>query len=101
MGDLRVGKQRHLIFATPFLTEELTVVKDPFKPPGQLLSIHSFILQDGRRKHLPLALVLMSRKMEEDYVAVLQALVNDLEETSVEEFMVDYEVDKLIQLKNL
>lgn len=43
----------------------------------------------------------MSRKMEEDYVAVLQALVNDLEETSVEEFMVDYEVDKLIQLKNL
>lgn len=24
VGDLRVGKQRHLIFATPFLTEELT-----------------------------------------------------------------------------
>lgn len=34
----------------------------------------------------------MSRKTEEDYVAVLQALVNSLEETSVEEFMVDYEV---------
>lgn len=77
------------------------VVKDPFKRSGQLLSIHSFILQDGRRKQLPLAFVLMSRKTEEDYVAVLQALVNSTEETSVEEFMVDYEVGKLIQWEYL
>lgn len=43
----------------------------------------------------------MSRKTEEDYVAVLQALVDRLEETSVEEFMVDYEVGKLNQWENL
>lgn len=74
----------------------LQVVRDPFKASGQLLSIHSFILQDGRRKQLPLAFLLMSRKTEEDYVAVLQAIVDCLQETSVEEFMVDFEVGKSI-----
>uniref|UniRef100_A0A8W8MYX2 MULE transposase domain-containing protein n=1 Tax=Magallana gigas TaxID=29159 RepID=A0A8W8MYX2_MAGGI len=113
VDDVRVGDQRHLIFATPFQRNLLRhskrwfmdgtfkVVKDPFKRSGQLLSIHSFILQDGRRKQLPLAFVLMSRKTEEDYVAVLQALVDRLEETSVEEFMVDYEVGAWLAIRRV
>lgn len=113
VDDVRVGDQRHLIFATPFqrnllrhskrwfMAGTFKVVKDPFKRSGQLLSIHSFILQDGRRKQLPLAFVLMSRKTEEDYVAVLQALVDRLEETSVEEFMVDYEVGAWLAIRRV
>ncbi|XP_048755039.2 uncharacterized protein LOC125666009 [Ostrea edulis] len=79
----------------------LQVVRDPFKASGQLLSIHSFILQDGRRKQLPLAFVLMSRKTEEDYVAVLQAIVDCLQETSVEEFMVDFEVGAWLAIRRV
>lgn len=67
------------------------VVKDPFKKSGQLLSIHSFVHKDGRRKQFPLVFALMSRK---DYVAVLWAILDSLQDTEVEEFMVDFEVGK-------
>lgn len=56
------------------------VVKDPFKKSGQLVSFHSFVNKDGRRKKFPL----MSRKTEEDYVAVLQAILDSLQETGGE-----------------
>ena len=70
------------------------VVKDPFKKSGQLLSIHSFVHKDGRRKQFPLVFALMSRKTEEDYIAVLRAILDSLQDTEVEGFMVDFEVGK-------
>ena len=65
---------------------------DPFKKSGQLLSIHSFVHKDGRRKQFPLVFAWMSRKTEEDYVAVFRAILESLQETQVEEFTVDFEL---------
>ena len=67
---------------------------DPFKKSGQLLSIHSFVHKDGRRKQFPLVFAWMSRKTEEDYVAVFRAILESLQETQVEEFTVDFELGK-------
>jgi len=53
-------------------------MKDPFKDRGQLLSIHAFVRQDGKRKQFPLAFAIMSRKTKADYVAV-SMLIDEIE----------------------
>ena len=69
-------------------------VKDPFKKSGKLLSTHSFVHKEGRRKQFPLVFTLMFRKTEEDYASVFRAILESLQETQVEEFMVDFELGK-------
>lgn len=56
---------------------------------------HSLLVhKEGRRKQFPLVFALMSRKTEEDYVAVFRAIMESLQATQVEEFMVDFELGK-------
>lgn len=50
----------------------------------------SFVHKDDHRKQFFLVFALMSRKTEKYYAAVLRAILGSLQDTEVEEFMVDF-----------
>ncbi|KAH3817396.1 hypothetical protein DPMN_118930 [Dreissena polymorpha] len=58
------------------------------------MSIHAFIQKDGMKKQLPLVFALMSRKTEADYVAVLTAIKEKLDNPVVDNFVLDFEQGK-------
>lgn len=76
LGDVRVGRYRHLAFATPqqltllgtsntwYVDATFTIVKPPFR---QLFSIHAFVRSNSEVKQIPLAFALMSKKRADDY----------------------------------
>ncbi|XP_052259998.1 uncharacterized protein LOC127864381 [Dreissena polymorpha] len=100
--DLRVDRERHILFSTPrqleilrstkrwFMDGTFKIVDRPFRG-GQLMSIHGFIQFDGKMKQIPLLFALMSRRKKEDYVAVLCEIKSILGAYSVEGFVVDFE----------
>ena len=55
------------------------------------MSIQSFVRCDDTVKQVPILFVLMSRRQKQDYVAVLQAVKERLEDPIVEWFMMDFE----------
>ncbi|WAR14239.1 hypothetical protein MAR_004344, partial [Mya arenaria] len=101
IGDVRVGDERHLMFSTPsqlqflgqarrwYLDGTFRVVNRPFT---QLWSVHAFLQQGESVKQVPLLYVLMSKRRKQDYVAVLQKLIEIMEEApKVEGFVMDFE----------
>ncbi|XP_052260568.1 uncharacterized protein LOC127864714 [Dreissena polymorpha] len=102
IADLRVDRERHILFSTPrqleilrstkrwFMDGTFKIVDRPFRG-GQLMSIHGFIQFDGKMKQIPLLFALMSRRKKEDYVAVLGEIKSILGAYSVEGFVVDFE----------
>ena len=75
------------------------IVDAPFNG-GQLMSIHSFMEKDGNCKQVPLMFALMSRRRQDDYVAVFRKLLDVLGTVQVEEFMLDFE-QGITQLNSL
>ncbi|KAH3858978.1 hypothetical protein DPMN_101624 [Dreissena polymorpha] len=72
LADIRVGDQRHIIFATEYQRNLLCHARRWFMDEKR--PIDAFIQMDGMKKQLPLVFALMSRKTEADYVAVLTAI---------------------------
>ena len=78
--DIKVGHQRHLLFATDLQLSLLAnaktwyvdgtffVVKAPFT---QLFSIHAYVKSDGVVKQVPLVFTLMSSRRRKDYKKVI------------------------------
>lgn len=79
VGDVRVGDERHMMFATDeqlgllqrakrlYLDATFRVVSRPFY---QLFSIHAFLKQEEAMKQVPLMYILMSKRRKQDYIAV-------------------------------
>ncbi len=99
--DLDSNTSRHLIFATPqqlqilgrarqwFIDATFKVISRPFY---QLFSIHAFIRSGQCAKQVPLAFAIMSRRVTQDYVAVLEAVKSALPaEPAVECVTADFE----------
>ena len=99
--DIRVGEERHLIFATGpqldylkrakvwYLDGTFSVVKEPFH---QLFSVHSFVRTGETEKQVPLLFVVMSRRQKRDYKAVFKAVLEMLPAPpAVEEAVLDFE----------
>ena len=100
-ADLTVGNRRHLIFATDVMLQLLSkartwyidgtfkVVKKPFT---QLVSFHAFIKSEDKVKQVPLVFILMSGKRQQDYVAVIQKILDLLpSEPRVQQVVSDFE----------
>ena len=79
IGDIRVGYERHIMFATEaqlrvlqrakrwYLDGTFKVIREPFI---QLFSIHAFVQKQDCMKQVPLAFVMISKRCKIDYVAV-------------------------------
>ncbi|XP_052819923.1 uncharacterized protein LOC128245737 [Mya arenaria] len=100
VDDVRVGEQRHLLFATQTQLQHLSVARRWFmdgsfkvvrRPFYQLMSIHYFVRGGENVKQVPLLFVLMTRRTKQDYVAVLRAVRERLGDPIVEWFMLDFE----------
>lgn len=98
--DLRVGAARHIVMFTTLLLNLLVNAKTWYvdatfkavkKPFQQLWSIHAFIQQNDAMKQNPLAFVLMSRRMKDDYMSVLNYLQGILINSSVQCVVMDFE----------
>ena len=101
-NDIKVDKQRHLIFATPeqleilrsateiFMDGTFKVVKEPFY---QLFSLHAFLedVAGHEVKQVPLTYVLMSSKRKKDYVAVFKAMKTLAANLVSVKFVTDFE----------
>lgn len=100
-GDIIVGKQRHLIFATENQIKLLGIAKRwyldtthtmVFSPFFQRLVINVCVLKGRRVKIFPLAMILMSRAKAKDYKAVFDKLLEILEHgVHVKEIVCDYQ----------
>ncbi|XP_060602402.1 uncharacterized protein LOC132755544 [Ruditapes philippinarum] len=65
------------------------VVRKPFR---QLWSIHAFLRKGETMKQVPLLFVMMSRRRKQDYIAVLEKLLDIMDEAPVvERFTMDFE----------
>nr|XP_022334437.1 uncharacterized protein LOC111131283 [Crassostrea virginica] len=103
MANLRVGEERHLVFATEhqldilqrakrwFVDGTFKIVPPFLKPNGQLMSIHAFVQKDGKSMQFPLLFALMSRRRKEDYIEVFRAVLERLENPLVEMVTADFE----------
>ena len=99
-ADIHVDDARHILLCTEHQLQLLSnaktwyfdatfkVVKKPFY---QLFSVNAFVRHDDSLKQLPLALCLMSRRLKEDYVAVLQRIVDLLPNHRVQRCFLDFE----------
>ena len=100
-SDVKVGKKRHVVFATNEQYDVLSlsknwyadgtfkVIKKPFK---QLFSIHAFVKgEDGKTKQVPLCFAVMSRRKARDYKAVLRAVKKKLPDLNVKSVTLDFE----------
>ncbi|XP_053395522.1 uncharacterized protein LOC123527520 [Mercenaria mercenaria] len=102
VGDVHVTGERHMMFATQTQLDLLTkarkwyldgTFKAVHSPFVQLWSIHAFIREGDNMKQVPLMYVLMSRRRKQDYVAILQKVLDILEEApAVECFTMDFEI---------
>ncbi|XP_033103417.1 uncharacterized protein LOC117106173, partial [Anneissia japonica] len=87
--DVHVDQQRHVVFASDqmltllhrarnwYLDATFKLVREPFM---QLFSIHSFVKCNECIKQVPLTFAMMSSRRMEDYVAVLEAVIELLPE---------------------
>ncbi|XP_062594510.1 uncharacterized protein LOC134255924 [Saccostrea cucullata] len=103
IADVRVGEERHLVFATDhqleilrqakrwFIDGTFKIVPSFLKPNGQLMSIHAFVHKDGKSMQFPLLFALMSRRRKEDYIEVFRAVKERLGNSSVEMVTADFE----------
>lgn len=99
--DLRVGAARHVVMFTSFLLNLLKQAKPWYvdatfkavkKPFQQLWNIHAFVQQADAMKQIPLVFVLMSRRMKDDYISVLNYLQGILVTSSLQCVVMDFEV---------
>ena len=75
-----------------FLDGTFKIVGKPFTPTGQLFSINAFVHKDGKQRQFPLVFSLMSRRKKSDYVEVLTAVLEKMEEATVESMVLDFEI---------
>ncbi|KAI0220396.1 hypothetical protein LSAT2_028071 [Lamellibrachia satsuma] len=99
--DIHIDGQRHILLATEkqlsllqnakrwYADGTFKVVREPFV---QLWSIHAFVRDGDNMKQVPLLFCMMSRRRTNDYVAVLQAILEVLPGTpAVAEIVMDFE----------
>ena len=82
-GDIRVGRARHMMFASDAQLKLLQKAKILYfdatfkvaqKPFYQLLSVHVFIKSGEHSKQVPVAFFMMSRRRRIDYEAVIKKI---------------------------
>ena len=98
--DMNVGTARHVILFTTMLFTLLSNAKTWYvdatfkavkRPFYQLWSIHAFIQQKDTMKQVPLLFVLMSRRMKDNYINILEYLKRKLTRISVQCVVMDFE----------
>ena len=84
IADIKLNGARHLMFATTkqlrllgkadvwYLDGTFDVIRDPYK---QLYSIHAFVKYGDSIKQFPMVFIMMSRRQTQDYVAVIERLI--------------------------
>ena len=99
-GDINIATSRYVILFTTVLFTLLSnaktwyvdamfkAVKHPFY---QMWSIHAFIQQKDTIKQVPLLLLLMSCRMKDDYINILQFLKRKLTRISVQCVVMNFE----------
>lgn len=100
-ADVKVGDERHLIFATKdqlqllgkakqwFIDGTFKVVRAPFY---QILSIHSFVRSGEECKMIPLVFCLMSRRRQKDYIKISQSITGMLQQQELKCVVVDFKI---------
>ncbi|XP_050740022.1 uncharacterized protein LOC127010190 [Eriocheir sinensis] len=98
--DMVVGSACHVIMFTALLLSLLSKAKMWYvdatfkavqRPFQQLWSIHSFIRQGDNMKQVPLVYVLMSRRSKEDYIKILNYIMERVANNSVKRVVMDFE----------
>ncbi|KAH3817771.1 hypothetical protein DPMN_119326 [Dreissena polymorpha] len=62
----------------------------PKESNGQLESIHGFITHNDKEKQVPLAIIFMSRRKNDDYVQVLTSIRDALDHVVVENLVMEH-----------
>ncbi|PFX20540.1 hypothetical protein AWC38_SpisGene14995 [Stylophora pistillata] len=84
-GEVKVKKQRHLIFATEQQLNLLAAAKSWYidridkmvkVPFHQLISISTFVMSVESAKQVPLAFILMSSRKKRDYKKILREMIH-------------------------
>ncbi|KAH3696255.1 hypothetical protein DPMN_083720 [Dreissena polymorpha] len=89
-NDVNLPKPANLVRIASrwFIDGTFKLVKSPFY---QLFSNHALVKKGDDTKQVPLVYVLMSRRSKEDYVTVLSAMHQCLENPLVDWVMLDFE----------